>query len=76
MVDNAVLLQLSACADATQLSAILAQTPLDPLTIIANAPECVNVNELAELLSGLVGLTGSDSSQLIEACIARAEAID
>ncbi|KAJ2257081.1 hypothetical protein GGI13_001000 [Coemansia sp. RSA 455] len=76
MVDNAVLLQLSACADAAQLSAILAQTPLDPLTIIANAPECVNVNELAELLSGLVGLTGSDSSQLIEACIARAEAID
>ncbi|KAJ2063659.1 hypothetical protein GGI17_001595 [Coemansia sp. S146] len=76
MVDDAVLLQLSACVDAAQLSAILAQTPLDPLTIIANAPECVNVSELAELLSGLVGLTGSDSSQLIEACIARAEAID
>ncbi|KAJ1823472.1 hypothetical protein GGH91_000774 [Coemansia sp. RSA 2671] len=76
MVDDAVLLQVSACADAAQLSALLAQTPLDPLTIVANAPECVDVNELAELLSGLVGLTGNDSSQLVEACIARAECID
>ncbi|KAJ2486313.1 hypothetical protein EV174_001184 [Coemansia sp. RSA 2320] len=48
-----VLLQISACTDTTQLACILARTPLDPLTIVANVPECLNVGELADILFAL-----------------------
>ncbi|KAJ2909152.1 hypothetical protein GGI21_002168, partial [Coemansia aciculifera] len=75
-VSEAVLLKLSACADVAQISGILAQTPLDPLTIIANAPECVDVIDLADLLSKLAGLQGTKNMQWTGACIARAEALD
>ncbi|KAJ2747505.1 Protein kinase domain-containing protein ppk32 [Coemansia sp. BCRC 34301] len=83
-VSEAVLLQVSGCIDVVQLSRVASQTPLDPLTIIAHAPECIEVDELADLLSRLVtdstcskrALLPVSSVQWVEACIARAEAID
>ncbi|KAJ2664967.1 hypothetical protein IWW48_000581 [Coemansia sp. RSA 1200] len=86
--DPSVLLQLSSCTTIAQLERALEESSmLDPVTVLAAVPECLDSRELASLLFGADGITGrkwkqkgnedkEEEDKWAHACVVRAEAVD